>query len=770
MSLIKYNSLPTYILLVLYILTGAIPALGSIDILAPQWVYFGSINFITAIYLIVNSDKFLEPLSRIFKSYFFWAYLILILWASISYFYAINKVETLINLPRYFNVFIACIFSYILISKVIQPILFITYVFGGFLLIEIVAYYNDFFDVYSSTEYFSLTRVKGVSGNKNITAASIAIKIPFVLYLINVTKYKLIKFISFSILVLSFLAISLVNARAAILSSSLVIIFYVGFFIVIYVRKKISLKSTFVSISYGLVSFLLSFSINEFLASNANTNSFTDTVGKIEFNNEASNGRFDYWLDVYNHLKDNPVIGCGLGNWKIASIEYGKRHINGYTVPYHAHNDFLQFFSELGILGGLLYLSIFIFLFINLLFLLIKSKSMEYSLIYFILGCSLFVYALDASLNFPVARPLMQSSLILLIGMILYLINENKNFKLLFNTLTAKFFFLLFLILIVLSTTIHIISYNSLTKQGKLLFEFNNNKFEMSLDELDQISDEFPNLTETALPIKAMKARYYYLNNLKDKAHKFASEGAKDNPFIYFPENLKGQFFFQEGNIDSAYIYSKVAFENIPRNKPHFDLYIKTLVNRKDISGIENAFNKAKEVFGDDSVIWQLYLQALAGTRNIGDPHAMQQAANAFNLFPDNQSIFTLYKILTYGQARMIEAEKIGREAVELYKNKSYDQAFILFKQANDLDPLDPVFPLNAGFALFESKKFESAISFFNLVIPTRHTIHSLRAMRYKALSLINLNRRGEACKLLDQLRIKGKKRMYFQEYNKYCK
>ena len=51
---------------------------------------------------------------------------------------------------------------------------------------------------------------------------------------------------------------------------------------------------------------------------------------------------------------------------------------------------------------------------------------MEYSLIYFILGCSLFVYALDASLNFPVARPLMQSSLILLIGIILYLINENK--------------------------------------------------------------------------------------------------------------------------------------------------------------------------------------------------------------------------------------------------------------------------------------------------------------------------------------------------------
>ena len=164
-----------------------------------------------------------------------------------------------------------------------------------------------------------------------------------------------------------------------------------------------------------------------------------------------------------------------------------------------------------------------------------------------------------------------------------------------------------------------------------------------------------------------------------------------------------------------------------------------------------------------------MYLQALANTRSIGDPHAMQQAANAFNLFSDNQSIFTLYKILTYGQARMIQAEKLGREAVEFYKNKSYDQAFIKFKEANDLDPLDPVFPLNAGFALFELKKFEEAISFFNLVIPTKHKDHSLRAMRYKALSLVNLNRRQEACKFFDKLRIKGKKRMYNQEYQKYC-
>ena len=43
-----------------------------------------------------------------------------------------------------------------------------------------------------------------------------------------------------------------------------------------------------------------------------------------------------------------------------------------------------------------------------------------------------------------------------------------------------------------------------------------------------------------------MKARYFYLNDLKEKAHIYATNGSKDNPFIYFPENLKAQFFFKK--------------------------------------------------------------------------------------------------------------------------------------------------------------------------------------------------------------------------------
>ena len=97
----------------------------------------------------------------------------------------------------------------------------------------------------------------------------------------------------------------------------------------------------------------------------------------------------------------------------------------------------------------------------------------------------------------------------------------------------------LILFLLIPSLTVHVISYNSLKKQGLLLYEFNNGSYKMTRAQLDEISHDFPNLTETAMPIKTMKARYYYLQGNRKEAYDMIDKGAKDNPEIYFSENLK---------------------------------------------------------------------------------------------------------------------------------------------------------------------------------------------------------------------------------------
>ena len=86
--------------------------------------------------------------------------------------------------------------------------------------------------------------------------------------------------------------------------------------------------------------------------SRAATISFSTNDGSV-------NQRLRYYEDVLIHLKSSPILGVGLGNWKLKSIEYDANDIKGYVVPYHAHSDFIQLGAELGILG-LLYMSVFL--------------------------------------------------------------------------------------------------------------------------------------------------------------------------------------------------------------------------------------------------------------------------------------------------------------------------------------------------------------------------------------------------------------------------
>ena len=83
-----------------------------------------------------------------------------------------------------------------------------------------------------------------------------------------------------------------------------------------------------------------------------------------------------YYNDVLEHLVSNPFFGVGLGNWKLKSIDYDKNDINGYVVPYHAHSDFIQLGAELGIIGFLLYLGIFILVIYYVIYL-IKQKDID---------------------------------------------------------------------------------------------------------------------------------------------------------------------------------------------------------------------------------------------------------------------------------------------------------------------------------------------------------------------------------------------------------
>ena len=773
-----YKQIANYVFLILYIITGSLSNFGAIDILAPQWIFLGGVNILVSSYILFFASKdFKNSFGYLFSSLYIYLYLFYFVWNLLSYFYAVNPVETLINLPRIGNTFFAILFCFLLLSKIKNSLEFVFTIFFLFLVAEMVSYYYDLSEIYP-VQGLRVIAIKGFAGNKNITAASIAFKIPFAIYFFLNSKKLVFKIISFIILVAGILAISLIEARAAILSTIIVLLLLISFF----VYKLIVNKSDYNKISFQILKiispYVIAFLLNIFATNFANDKyrkvAITDTLGKISFSEQSSNGRFDYWGDAWLYIKENPIISSGLGNWKIESIDKGKYHISGYTVPYHAHNDFIHVFAETGILGGLSYLGLFILI----AFYLFKILKNEYdtekkiSIKKFILVTPLVVYLVDALLNFPVARPLMQSSLAIYLGLILatYL-GKQKLKENIFSNIKFTWFMLgLSLILLIPGIIIHIISFKSLKQQGRLLYEFNNAKYTYTRAELDQISHNFPNLTETAMPIKAMKARYYWLAGNKEEALKMAHLGSLDNPKIHFADNLKAQFFIEENKTDSSYYYAKKAFDGLPNNMPHYDIYMRNLAFKRDAPAINEAFERVRKLGGDTKSIWVIYLRTLALTRSLGDPFSMAKAQEAFNLYPNDENIFQLYRILTYGQQRISEADNLSSAGKTEFDNGQYSNAANYYIQAFDKDPLRYSIAINAAFSFYNLKDYKNAIKYFSLATQSKKQDVIEKAMRYKAISLFNFGDKKGACAEFIKLINVNPKRMYQQEFIKYCR
>ncbi|HQF86888.1 MAG TPA: O-antigen ligase family protein [Acidobacteriota bacterium] len=61
-------------------------------------------------------------------------------------------------------------------------------------------------------------------------------------------------------------------------------------------------------------------------------------------------GRLPVWKDTVDLIRDFPLLGVGLGNYRYAFLSYNETPMN--VVYDHAHNDFLQYTAELGIPAG----------------------------------------------------------------------------------------------------------------------------------------------------------------------------------------------------------------------------------------------------------------------------------------------------------------------------------------------------------------------------------------------------------------------------------
>ena len=388
-------------ILVLFIIP-LLPTFNTIDVIGAQWFYASVLNVSILLYLFIYKI----PINLVFNLFSFKIYIFFCLLSFASIFYANNYIVSLVDFFKIFNTLcLIILFSSLIINKNLVNIFnWICGIILFSLILDLLFSLQPIFLLFSNSYFFnsvdfSPDNFKGFYPNKNITSAIICIKLSFLFFFINNIKPSniLFKYLFFSFLLfLSYLAIFFLSTRSVFISSVIVFILFILFII----QKPISLFKV-VLFFLSILSISSAFLFNNYLLSDT-SNNITERLQTIQINAESSNFRFYLWENTLDYITNNPFLGCGIGNWKIESLRYWSYKLSDYTVPYHAHNDFLELSTELGLIGGLSYLLSFIFLFSYLIKNILTNK---YSMLVFMI---LLVYFIDAFFNFPLERFNMQ--------------------------------------------------------------------------------------------------------------------------------------------------------------------------------------------------------------------------------------------------------------------------------------------------------------------------------------------------------------------------
>ena len=92
---------------------------------------------------------------------------------------------------------------------------------------------------------------------------------------------------------------------------------------------------------------------------------------------------------------------------------------------------------------------------------------------------------------------------------ILAAVASYDNFELIRSSKYLKIGLPIFITLIFSSLLIQRRVFSSAVEQLNMYVDYNKSSFEDSIEIIDEYEEDFPNVTQTAMPIRALKAHYY---------------------------------------------------------------------------------------------------------------------------------------------------------------------------------------------------------------------------------------------------------------------
>ena len=733
------------LLIVLTSITVFNPAYGSLDQMVPEFLYLSIVQCLSSIFLIFQKKKNFKSLD--ITPLFFLGFLFT---SILSFLVSPNLVTSYIEFIKHFLVFIAMI-NVISLMKLVKNLK------QGVISMFVVLLSIEALDVfYNFTIYYSFdsppARLKefvAFTSNLNVASFSILFKIPFLIYAITLKKHRGLNILLYLIFSISVFDLFIMGSRGAILTLALFLILLLFFAIINKSRLSLNINKGIVFKILLISTFTLL--IHKGLYQNANQSQVLNRVSSFDQVDKRSsfNFRLGYYKDGIDAIQSNPLLGVGIGIWKIVSIDYAKDRISEYQVPYHVHNDFIQIAAETGILGGLFFMLFFASLFYRLLKSFFTKK--ENRLLSFLLLCALLFYIIDSNLNFPRARPANLVNLILFTGFIVNLYPSKKlNYNFSFITIIST------ILILPIIVSFHFLLKSSI-QQVDLFIDFNFTRyFERPLDDIEKIYDTYPNLTHTALSIKSAKGLYYFHQGDLEKAKSLFFNGMNDNPYIRMSEYYLSKIYLKEDKIDSAYYFASKSFYNLKSNSAHTTGFQTVLQKMDKLDELNEVFELVKD--RNVEPIWQNHLLATISSKGFEkiSEDDRNLLTESLEIFPNNPILLSLDKMTKYGGNKVSLANVLDEEAKKLFKNEEFSKAVDKWNKAKQLLPTEDAYYLNIAQTLLILDQPKLCLNELDQIISLNIEANDGKLEFLKGMSFVKLNKYSDACRELKNASLLG--------------
>jgi len=511
-----------------------------------------------------------------------------LLFSGLSFFSKTHNSEASLEMSRVLFFVLTYVFFIFVINLTQDTVplkLLTTFVIIGF--VYIIYGFIDYFQYYNTNDvHKGLYDIRAHIGHKNLLSIYLACTVPFVIYFVLNTHNKFIKSFYLSYFSLSIILIFIVESRVGMIGIGINVVWFVIYFSV---KKNPSAKIIIVVIIAVLfIGLLFKIFRNESYNSivKRTKSIFLVNAAKDE-NTQSINERKVLWLKTVELIKDNPMTGVGLGQWKliIPSKDINNTRAKfGNTIFQQPHNDVLWVFSELGILGGLIYLAIFTISIVNL------YRKKDFELLDFILLLCVLIFFITSLFDFPKERPIH----LFLLAFLLALISTRTSNQ---NLVVSKYgnnaikFLLGSLILFFIN---RYVAENKIA-QLLILRSEKNNKEVIKIGEF--IKSMGIQYDQTSTPIDFYIGESYYFDNNVKMAIPYLLNSSILSPYhLYTWNNLGGAYRYINEDLKALFCWEKAKMISTDFAETRINLAYYFLNQKDYLSAINQLkFNIEKE-------------------------------------------------------------------------------------------------------------------------------------------------------------------------------